>query len=155
VKELDHEPLIVYSLNPSFALDIGLGTLIIAFGAYELVWAGTPPASWVVGVLFFGDFYFRLWRRPVRQAQFFESHFEISGRGINLNAGYDSIRDLTKYKQPFGDSRSTTRVSFFVRGVPIPLVFPNRWNKKLGLDVYSLIVKKVPNVVAESVRETA
>ena len=143
-----HDPLVAYSLSASLVLDMVMGAVLFVYGVYEIVWIPELPVSWVMSALFFGDFYFRLWQRPVRQARFFEDHFEISGFRTNLNSGYDSSRILTRNKHPFGDFRSNSRVSFYVQGASVPYIIPNRWSRGRGMDMYSLISKKAPNSVS-------
>ena len=127
-------------------LDVVVAVLAFGYGGVLLVSSGILPYPWFVGGLLIGDFYFRLWRRPVRRAQFFEDHFEISGWGVDINGRYELIQDLTKFSRPFGDFRSDTRVSFSVKDDSNLFVLPNRRNKKLGLDVYSLLRRKALDV---------
>lgn len=125
-------------------LDLALAGILAAYGVY-LILGGGVPVSFVMSALFAGDFYFRLWSRPVRRARFFEDRFEIAGKGVNLVSGYDSVRDITKFKQPFGDFSSDSRISFFVRDSPYPFIVPNRRNRKIGQDLYSLVANKAPH----------
>ena len=116
--------------------------LALVYATYEVAFEKTLPFALVGVVLFFSDFYFRLWKRPVRQARFFAEHFEISGWGVNLRSKYDQVEDLAKYRQTFGDFKSSSRVSFSVKGDPNLLIIPNR--NKGGLDLYSWLLQKVP-----------
>jgi hypothetical protein len=142
------EPLLVYSLNLSLALDLVLAAPAIGYGAFLLLSGGTPPYPWIVGILFLGDFYFRLWRRPVRRALFFDDHLEISGRKVRLSAGYDQIRGLGRFRQSFGDFASDSRVSFTVVDSPASFVVPNRRDRKLKLDLYSFLKQKAPQAMS-------
>lgn len=138
-----NKPIIAYSLNSSIALDIIAAMLVFVYQGYLLIWQGSPPFAWIVGALFLGDFYFRLWTRPVRQARFFDDHFELSGFNVNIKARYDVVERLSRFKQTFGDFRSNSRVSFAVEGDPHLFVVPNRTNRKLRLDIYSLLFQRV------------
>jgi hypothetical protein len=75
------------------ALDLVIAALAFAYGVY-LILSGTFPYPWLIGSLFVGDFYLRLWRRPIRRARFFEDHFELSGLGVALTGGYESVMDV-------------------------------------------------------------
>lgn len=140
------EPLIVYSLNPSMALDLLVAVLAFGYGVFVLVWSSVPPFPWIMGVLLVGDFYFRLWKRPVRKARFFDDHFEIDGWNVSLNAEYGRITDLSESKQPFGDFASNSRVSFSVADYPITFTIPSRRNRRLKLGLYSLLKQKAPEI---------
>jgi len=124
------------------ALDLVIAAFAFAYGMGSIMFEGMLPYAWVMSALGMGDFYLRLWRRNVRQARFFDDHFEISGYGVNLRGDYDKIKDLTNYKQPIGDFRSDIRVSFSVHGNSNVFLLPNRRNRRLGLDVYSLLQRK-------------
>jgi hypothetical protein len=135
------EPLIAYSLTPSIALDLFVAALFFAAGTYSVV-QGAIPIAWFPGTLGLSDAYFRLWRRSVRQARFYDDHVEVRGFGLDIRGGYELVEDIAKYRQNFGDFRSNSRVSFSFRGDPNVFVFPNRKNRNLGIDVYSLLMKK-------------
>lgn len=143
------KPVLSYSLTPSMSLEIALIIAIFGYGAI-LVAEGRLPVSWPFGVFGLADFYYRLWRRPIREARFFEGHFELSGYGVDVSGRYDLIGDLRKYRQPFGDIRSASRVSFSITGVFGQFTLPNRRSKDHGLDVYSLLLKKISTPLASS-----
>jgi hypothetical protein len=131
-------PLISYSLAPSILLNIVLTALPIAYGGYQIM-RGDLPTAWILGGLGIADTYYLLWRRNVRFAKFFEDHFEIVGYGVDVKGDYRLIENLTVFRRNFGDFQSNTRVSFSIRGDTNIFTIPNRKNRNLGLDVYSLI----------------
>jgi hypothetical protein len=138
-----NEALLVYSLVSSYALNLGVALLAFSYGII-LLWEGMLPAPWILSALLVVDFYQRLWIRPVRDARFYDDHFEIHGKNVDINAKYDEISNLTVSRRSFGDWRSATRVSFSVRGFPNTFTLPNRRNRELGLDVPTLILQREP-----------
>jgi hypothetical protein len=98
----------------------------------------------VIAAIIFLDFYYRLWRRPVRIARFFEDEFEIKGRGTNFRLGYDKIQSEEKVKSLIGDLRTNSSVWIMVSGYPDEFVIPNRRIRKGGLrtDLYSWLRRK-------------
>lgn len=88
------------------------------------------------------DSYLRLWRRPVRQARFFDDHFEISGWNANINSDYSRVEGLKKTRSIVGDFRTDSSVTFSVRDDPNLFTIPNRKNRGLKLDLYSWLRQK-------------
>ncbi len=75
--------------------DVLLAILFFAAGAYFLVAdAEIPLYQWFIGFLSLGYFYFRQWKRPLKQVRFFDDHFEITGWHVNITDTYDKIEDL-------------------------------------------------------------
>ncbi len=112
------------------------------------------PASgsgaFVVSALFFLDFYYRLWQRSVRIAKFFEDHFEIKGRNLNLRrVGYDEISSLTKMKSLLGDFRTDSSVWLSMSNYPDSFSIPNRKISRLKTDLYSWLLHKAPHDAAQ------
>ena len=137
-------PLMVYSLNISIALDLAVAVSALIFGVYDLVSRSTASGAFVVAVLFFLDFYYRLWRRPVREARLFEDEFEIKGRGTNFRLGYDKIQSVEKVRSLIGDFRTNSSVWILVSGYQDEFAIPNRSIGKgeLRTDLYSWLQRK-------------
>ena len=124
------------------ALDLFLAALCLAYGAiFNLV-------AWVAAFLFLGDLYFRLWRRRVRRALFYDDHFEVSGWGVSLKGRYDSVENLRRVKAVLGDFRTGSRVWFSLKGDPNMLVLPNRKGGEPRTDLYSWLLAKNPRAAS-------
>jgi len=145
-RTLTNEPIIRYSLSPSILFYCLFSSLLAAAGEYEL-YIGQTPISWALIPFCLGEAYFRLWRRPIRRAKFYEDHLELDGYGTNFVGAYSSVSGLVSYRQFIGDIRTDRRVSFFVKDRDVVFVLPERRNRKLNLDIYSLIKQKSPSSV--------
>lgn len=139
---MEGTPFLVYSLGISIALDLLLAVVLTGIGAYYIIGGTLVYEAWVPALLFVADFYLRLWRRPVRDARFFDSQVEISGRGVDLKFGYDLIEELKKERSVVGDFRTSDSVSFSVKGDSNVFVIPNRKNRQMHLDLYTWLVQK-------------
>ena len=137
-------PILAYSLRASMALDLFLAFFLFVVAFYYLLISGALTATFILSALFFFDFYYRLWRRRIRRAHFYDDHFEISGRGVTKSANYDEIESFTKVRSLAGDFRTDSTVLLSIRDVPDVLRMPNRRNRRLKLDVYSLLLQRAP-----------
>jgi hypothetical protein len=143
-------PLFEYSLNPSIALDVLIAVMLFIFAIYSLIVEHVISAAFVVAGLFAADFYYRLWRRPVRKALFYDDHFEISGQGVNLRTGYDRLEDLQKVRRLLGDFRSDSAIWFSVKNDPNDFMIPNRKVGKPKVELYSWLMQKNPKASVQA-----
>ena len=149
---MKEEPIIKYSLIPSLLFWVCFSVFFLVDWLFfysnrvsidPSVLLYTPMLFSISGAYAF----YSLWRRPVRKANFFEKRFEVSGRGVRKEGGYEEIESFVKLKTLVGDFRTGSSVLFSVRDVPTILRIPNRKNRNLGLDVYSLFQRNATGQV--------
>lgn len=87
------------------------------------------------------------WRRPLREAKFYEDQFEVAGWGVRKKGSYNEVEGFTRVRTLTGDFRTDSSVFFTVRGVDVTLKIPNRRNRAEKIDIYTLLLQKAPNKV--------
>ena len=133
-------PITSYSLAFSIVVDLLFAGVLLLVSIYQIVVISGFSFGWVLAGVMVGDAYFRLWRRPVRIARFYDSHFEIIGQGLRVTGRYGDIKSFDSYRQIFGDFKSGKRLWIDVEGIG-PLAFPDRWNRELRIDTIGLLEK--------------
>jgi len=95
----------------------------------------------LLSVVFLGGI-LRLYIIPVHRAEFFDNHFEISGRMPSKHATYSEILHVTKSTR-FRPLDPFTQVSIRLSTEEAPVVIPgDPYSNKLKVDLYSWLIRK-------------
>ncbi len=135
-------PFFVYSLRWSLYLNVIIGALGIIGAVYlGLTEYGLSAILTTPGLLFlaalWGSYIYS--RKPLKKARFYDDHFELSGRNVNIRADYSSIVSLKEVKQYTG--RSKQAVLFKVKDSPAEFRIPFR-RKRGKSDLIAELSKK-------------
>jgi len=134
-------PIITYTKHLQYAIFAILFCFFLSIGGYSVLTGDQYEGVLIVAGLLIPEFYLIQWRTPVRRADFMQNHFVLSGWKVNVDAGYETIGNLSKYRRILGDV-SDYRVSFTVGENPNVFVIPNRRNRRQKIDLYCLLEEK-------------
>jgi hypothetical protein len=140
-------PVIVYSLSYSIGLDLALAVAAAFVGVYYMIASAALTGAFVLCGLFFLDCYFRLWRRRVRTAEFYEGQVRIVGWRTKVVANYHVLGGLSRTRSLIGDFRTGSTVSFTLGDRPEVFVIPNRKIRALKTDLYSWLVARTQQAI--------
>ncbi len=95
----------------------------------------------LLSVIFLGGI-LRLYMIPVHRAEFFDNHFEMSGRMPSKQAKYSEILHVSKSAR-FRPLDPFTQVSIRLSTEEAPVMIPgNPYSSKLKIDLYSWLTRK-------------